>query len=83
MECIKVTAKSTGIMDGEGERGGAEMIFEGDIKSADIWYFAYKKGVFVKSISEGETDATISISGPQNMTIPMTMETRFETKLIK
>jgi hypothetical protein len=83
MECIKVTAKSTGVMDGEGEQGGAGMVFEGDIESTDTWYFAYKKGVFVKSTSEGTTDATIVVSGPQNMTIPMTMEMKFETKLVK
>jgi len=83
MECIKVTAKTTGLVDGDGEQGGADMVFEGDIESADAWYFAYKKGVFVKSISEGKTDATISVSGPQNMAIPMTMEMKFETKLVK
>jgi hypothetical protein len=83
MECIKVTAKTAGTMDGEGEQGGANMVFEGDSESSDTWYFAYKKGVFVKSTSEGTTDATIAVSGPQNMTIPMTMEMKFETKLVK
>ena len=83
MECIKVTAKTTGVLEGEGQQGGADMVFDGDIESTDAWYFAYKKGLFVKFISEGETDATISISGPQNMTIPMTMEMKFETELIK
>ena len=83
MECIKVTAKATGVMEGEGEQGGADMFFEGDIESVDTWYFAYKEGIFVKSNSEGKTDATISVSGPQNMTIPMTMDVKFETKLVK
>lgn len=82
-ECIKVTAKSTGYLDGEGEQMGANLYLEGDIESKDVWYFAYKEGIFVKSISDGITEGNISVTGPQKMTIPMTMETKFETKLIQ
>ena len=82
-DCIKVTAKSKGNLGGEGEQMGANLYFDGDIESEDVWYFAYKKGIFVKSISDGFTDATIAVTGGQKMTIPMTMETKFETKLVK
>lgn len=83
MECAKITVKSTGKMAGDGEQMGASLNFAGDIKSDDVWYFAYKKGIFVKSISSGNVDATISVSGPQNMTIPMTMKSKFEVKLVQ
>ena len=83
VECAKITVKSTGKMEGEGEQRGAALDFEGDLKSDDVWYFAYKKGIFTKSISNGTTEATIAVSGPQNMTIPMTMETKFEVKLVQ
>ena len=83
MECAKVVANVTGIMEGDGERGGANLFFEGDIKGTDTWYFAYKKGILVKYQSKGVTESTIAVSGPQNMTIPMTMDMDFETKLVK
>ncbi|HEX9974288.1 MAG TPA: hypothetical protein VGD14_19620, partial [bacterium] len=80
---VKVTAKSTGKLDGEGEQMGANLYFEGDIETKDVWYFAYKEGIFVKSISEGMTEGNVAVTGAQKMTIPMTMETKFETKLVK
>ena len=83
LECAKITAKTTGKLEGEGEQMGANLYFEGDIEGKDTWYFAYKKGIFVKSISDGLTEGNIAVTGPQNMTIPMTMETKFETKLVK
>jgi len=78
-ECAKVTAKSTGKLGGEGEQMGANLYFDGDIQSNDVWYFAYKEGVFVKSISDGLSEGTVAVTGAQKMTIPMTMETKFET----
>jgi hypothetical protein len=82
-ECAKVTAKSTGKLDGEGEQMGANLYFDGDLQSSDVWYFAYKEGVFVKSISDGLSEGTVAVTGAQKMTIPMTMATKFETKLVK
>lgn len=82
-ECAKITAKSTGKLEGEGQQGPANLYFEGDIDGKDTWYFAYKEGIFVKAISDGLTEGTIAVTGPQKMTIPMTMETKFETKLVR
>ncbi len=83
LECIKVTAKITGTLDGKGEQMGVEMSFKGDIEGTETWYFAYKEGVFVKGITTAHTDATITTSGVQAMTIPFTQETKMETKLVK
>jgi hypothetical protein len=47
------------------------------------WYFAYKEGIFVKMISNGSAEGTITVSGPQNMSIPMTREVKGEIKLVK
>lgn len=82
-ECAKVTTQATGKLDGEGEQMGANLYFDGDIQSKDVWYFAYKEGIFVKSISDGLSKGTVAVTGAQKMTIPMTMETKFETKLVK
>lgn len=82
-ECVKVTGKSIGILDGKGEQMGANLLFEGDIESKDTWYFAYKTGTLIKSISDGLTEGNIVVTGAQEMTIPMTMEMKMETTLMK
>ena len=83
LECVKVTAAVKGTMSGTGKQGGADLSFTGDIGAMDTWYFAYKEGILVKTTSDGSTKSTITVSGPQNMTIPMTMTTKMATTLIK
>lgn len=83
LECIKVTAEITGTLEGKGEQMGAELTFKGDIEGNQTWYFAYKEGIFVKDTVSASTDATITVSGAQAMTIPMKQESKMETKLIK
>jgi hypothetical protein len=70
LECARIRANVTGTISGTGSQQGLEMIFGGTHQGTDVWYFAVKEGFFVKSTSDLTTDATISISGPQNMTIP-------------
>jgi hypothetical protein len=82
MECAKMTAVVTGKLTGEGEQGGAALIFEGDVTGEDTWYFAYKEGVFVKTSSTGTIKGTITAGGPQGMVIPMTQTTKLETALV-
>ncbi len=83
LECVKIVSKFTGTLDGQGEQQGMDLNTEGDTEGTDTWYFAYKKGIFVQLVSEGMSEGTITVSGPQNMSIPMTMETKFTTKLIQ
>lgn len=83
LECIKVTARVTGTLDGEGEQMGVEMSFKGEIEGTETWYFAYKEGIFVTGIMTAHTEATITTSGAQAMTIPLKQESKMETKLIK
>jgi len=70
LECARIRANVTGTISGTGSQQGLEMLFGGTHQGTDVWHFAVKEGFFVKSTSELTTDATISISGPQNMTIP-------------
>ena len=83
LECVKMVAKVTGTIDGQGEQQGMDLLTEGDTEGTDTWYFAYKKGVFVQSVVEVTSEGTIAVSGAQNMTIPMTMDMKFVTKLIQ
>jgi len=67
----------------EGEQMGANLTFSGEVKGTDTWYFAYKEGLFVKMTSSGSTEGTVNVSGIQSMTIPMTVEIKNKTRLIK
>jgi len=82
IECFKITTKSKGTLDGEGQQMGMDLTFEGDLEGKSTWYFAYKKGIFVKSSSENFMEGTIAVSGQTNMTMPITQETKAEVELV-
>ena len=83
MECLKIASKITFSLEGSGQQMGADVLFEGDGDGTSTWYYAYKKGVFVKSENDLLMEGTATVSGGQNMTIPITQETKAEVKLVK
>ena len=83
LECAKITVKITGSLVGGGEQGGADLAFKGDIEGTETWHFAYKEGLFVKQIADVFTKGTVSVRGPQEMSIPLAQNMKIETKLIK
>lgn len=82
LECVKITTVINGTLAGEGEQMGNDMAFEGDVKGKATWYFAYKKGLFVKMSTEAVSEIDIEVIG-QNMNIPMIDESRSEIELVK
>ncbi len=83
LECARITAKIKGTLEGGGEQMGANLAFKGEIEGTETWHFAYKEGFFVNQLANVFTKGTVSVSGPQEMSIPMTQNMRIETKLIK
>ena len=83
LECAKITAKITGTLEGGGEQMGADLAFKGEIEGSETWYFAYKEGLFVNQKADVSTKGSVSVSGPQEMSIPMAQNMRIETKLVK
>ena len=83
MECLKIASKVSFTLEGSGQQMGADVLFEGDGDGKSTWYYAFKKGVFVNSKTEMLMEGTASVSGGQNMTIPITQETKVEVKLVK
>jgi len=83
LECLKITTKSKGTLEGEGQQMGADLNFEGDVEATGTWYFAYKNGLFVKSNSESFMEGTIVVSGAANMSMPITQETKAEVTLVR
>jgi hypothetical protein len=60
---------------------GAPLTFDGTTEGTETWYFAVDEGVYVKGTSKMLTTATVTVSGPQEMVIPMTMDMTIETSL--
>jgi hypothetical protein len=83
MKCARVEAVVTGTMTGTGEQMGAPLTFDGTSEGTETWYFAIEEGVYVKGLTELVTTATVTVSGPQEMVIPMTMNMTVETNLEK
>jgi hypothetical protein len=82
LECLKIVSKIKSAMSGSGEQMGMEMNMEGDAETVSTWYFAYKKGIIVKTVQDGFVESTIAMSGQQNMTIPVTTEIKSELSLV-
>jgi hypothetical protein len=82
-ECLKIATKAKGTLEGSGQQMGADLTFEGDLEATGTWYFAYKNGMFVKSNTQNFMEGTIVVSGPANMSMPITQETKSEVTLVK
>lgn len=82
MECVKISVDVTGTSEGKGEAQGMEVVSVGEIVGKSTWYFAYKEGIFVKMITEGTAEGTITVSA-QNLEIPLTRKFRMEVELVK
>lgn len=83
MECVRIKAEFTGTIEGKSEpEPGVELVSEGDVKGTDIWYFAYKEGIFVKTVTNGTADVTATATA-QGITIPMKRVFQNELKLVK
>jgi hypothetical protein len=82
MECARIKTTFTGLMKGKGYQGPMELVSEAAIKGSDTWYFAYRKGIFVRNSSEGTAEGIITGTGPQEITIPMTRTFKMGTELV-
>ena len=82
MECVKIETKTTGTLDGEGEQMGNQFTFKGKVTGTAAWYFAYKKGVFVKLTANSTTKGSVELTA-QGMSLPLTQESKAEINLVK
>ncbi len=81
MECLIITTSAEGTLDGHGEQMGNSIAMEGNIELESTCYFAYKKGIFIKSESKSFIEGTLAVTGGMSMTLPMTMETESSVQL--
>ncbi|MBN1465248.1 hypothetical protein JXA02_05770 [candidate division KSB1 bacterium] len=83
MECLKFSTTFTGTVKGQGEQGGNNFDLAGDITGSGTWYFAYKKGAFVKSDGLSNVKGTIKLSGGYDLSMPLTQETVTSVQLVQ
>lgn len=80
-ECARIRSEVTGTISGSGNQQGMDMVFSGTGKGTDLWYFAVKEGVYVKSTSDMKMDISITLS-QLGQTLPTTQTRKGETKLV-
>ena len=83
LECVRVSAAVTGTLKGGGMQGGAKMVFDGTFEGNETWHFAYKEGIYVKGVSESNILNTVSLSGPQELEIPVTQTMKQKITLLR
>ncbi len=71
-EVYKITSTGTIAITGKGSQMGMEMFVEGNAKVQGYSLFDPALKMIVYSEDDTEMELSIAISGPQNMTIPMT-----------
>jgi hypothetical protein len=83
-ECFKISYSGNMTVAGKGTQMGMEMFIEGTGKTGGFLYFDNKKSMVIYAEDDTEMNMNIAVSGPQNMTIPMTQTvktvTTFEEK---
>lgn len=82
-ECARIAVEFTGTLEGEGEEQNVNWKTTGDLSGTGTIYFAHKEGILVSETTSGVGDGVIVGSGDREMTIPMTREFSFETKLVQ
>jgi len=82
-KCLRLASKGKTTLKGEGEQMGAKLFFEGEGPTSGAAYFAVKEGLLVAVVSDADLEATIAVTGPQNMTIPQTTSTKTSLVLVK
>jgi hypothetical protein len=79
--CARISTLVTGTISGTGNQGGMDMTFAGTTKGKDVWYFAVKEGIFIKTTAESTADMSVDVSAA-GITIPITQTTKSEVKLV-
>jgi len=80
-ELLKITYTGEMQMKGKGTQMGMEVNLEGAGKNEGFFYFDPAASVVVSSSDLAELEINVSVTGPQNMTIPMTQSINSVTTL--
>lgn len=79
-DCLRIASTLAGVVAGTGKQQDLELRFEGTVKGTDVWYFAPREGLFVKSASDITTEMKITVSGAQGIVVPVTQKQKGEVR---
>ena len=80
MECVRIKTQGKGTVEGSGNVMGSDLSIKGDVGSTATWYFAYKKGLFIKASGEEDVDLTIDAGAMGE--IPQVSKATVEIELV-
>lgn len=83
VECAKIGSTITGTMEITTQNMGMDIFYGGPFQGTVTLYFAVKEGYFISQETISKMTGNIQISGPQNMTFPMVMDTRTKIEVKK
>jgi hypothetical protein len=75
VECAKITSSISGTMESTVQNQGMDIYLKGPVQGTVTLYFAINNGYFVKQEVLSKMNGNVEITGAQNMTFPMVMET--------
>jgi hypothetical protein len=81
IECARIRSEVTATITGSGSQQGMDMVFSGTGQGTDLWYFAVKDGIYVKSTGDLKMDMSITVSA-MGMTIPVTTTRKGTVQLV-
>jgi len=79
MECAKIVTRTKSTVEGSGEQMGQKIELKGNTESTSTWYFAFKKGLFIKASADTSSNMKINLG---TMEIPQTTKSKSETELV-
>ena len=82
-DCMKIVSQLRGPRNGTQNLQGMTVTSKGEVEGVMTWYFAYKEGLYVKSVMESIDTSAVSISGPQAFTFPTTQKTNSVVEMSK
>jgi hypothetical protein len=75
VDCAKITSSITGNMQATVQNNGMDIYMNGPLQGTVTIFFALTEGYLVKQDVSSKVNGNIEITGAQNMTFPMVMET--------
>jgi hypothetical protein len=82
-EMLKITSHGNMSLNGKGMQMGMEMVLEGTGKNEGFFYYDPGTFMVVSSEDHSEMEISVAVTGPQNMTIPMTQSVKSVTTFME
>ena len=81
MECIRIKSDSKSTVKGSGKTMEQDIKVDGEANASSTWYFAYKKGIFVKASLEEDANMKINLGTMGEM--PQTTKSKTTVELVQ